>query len=98
MPRSLREGMTEDFFFFFFWSGVERADEARVLSSAFEEMEELLEFAEGVCWRVGFDGGGCALLEAAFLGSTYFTLMRILLRRAAGEGRLAGGSEGILTR
>ena len=48
MPRSLKEGMTEDFFFFAFWSGVEAEEGAGVLSSAFDEAEEWLEFAEPV--------------------------------------------------
>ena len=101
MPRSLRAGMIADFFFFFIWSEVE-VEEGFGVSSTFEEAEdEWLEAVEEVLWRVRV---GCVAwaaaeaLEAAFLGSTYLTLIRILLRRVAGEGRAVKEFVGVLTR
>ena len=90
--------MIEDFFFF--WSEVD-VWEVLGVSSAFEEAEEWPEAAEVIFLRVRVGCVAWAIeetLEAAFLGSTYLTLMRILFRREAGEGRVINGSVGMSTR
>ena len=84
MPKAERAGVIEDFFFFFcLSSGAAGSGVSASLSEAEAEPEDVLSS--------GFDSD----FEAAFCGSTYFTLMRILLRREAGEGRVlhsvAGG-------
>ena len=84
MPRAERAGIMEDFFFFFcLSSGAAGSGVSSSPSEAEAEPEDGLSF--DVDWA----------FEAAFCGLTYFTLMRILLRREAGEGRVlhsvAGG-------
>ena len=90
MPRSLRAGMMADAFFFFVWSSGGAGT-----SSAFEEAEEWPEAVEESvvgAWAVA------EAFDAALLGSTYLTLIRILFRRAAGEGRISTGLEGVSMR
>ena len=84
MPMAERAGVMEDFFFCFcLSSGAAGSGVSSSSSEAEPEPEEIFPF-----------GADCAS-KAAFCGSTYFTLTRILLRREAGEGRVlhsvAGG-------
>ena len=84
MPKAERAGVMEDFFFFFcLSSGAAGSGMSASPSEAEAEPEDDLSFC--VDWA----------FKAAFCGSTYFTLMRIFLRRDAGEGRVlhsvAGG-------
>ena len=79
-----RAGVMEDFFFCFcLSSGAAGSGVSSSSSEAEAEPEDVFSF-----------GADCAS-KAAFCGSTYFTLMRIFLRREAGEGRVlhsvAGG-------
>ena len=84
MPMAERAGVMDDFFFFFCLSSGAAGSGMSTSSSEVEpEPEEDLSF------------GADFAFKAAFCGSTYFTLMRILLRREAGDGRglhsVAGG-------
>ena len=87
MPMAERAGVMEDFFFFFcLSSGAAVSGMSSSSSEAEAEPEEVFSF-----------GADCAF-KAAFCGSTYFTLMRILLRREAGEGRTLHSVAGALRR
>ena len=84
MPMAERAGVMEDFFFFFcLSSGAAGSGVSSPSSEAEAEPEEVFSF------------GADRAFKAALCGSTYFTLMRILLRREVGEGRVlrsvAGG-------
>ena len=72
-----RAGVMEDFFFCFcLSSGAAGSGVSSSSSEAEPEPEDVFSI-----------GADCAS-KAAFCGSTYLTLMRILLRREAGEGRV----------
>lgn len=83
MPMAERAGVMADFFFCFcLSSGAAGSGVSSSSSEAEAEPEEVFSF-----------GSDCAF-RAAFCGSTYFTLMRILLRREAGEGRILHSDAG----
>ena len=105
MPRSLREGMIADDdavpCLFFPWSDGTWLGVTLSSAAAFDEAEERFEALDVVCSRVGrfwATAAWPATFEAAFRGSTYLTLMRILFRRSAGDGSVDLGLVGGLTR